>query len=319
MVTVRRYWSLEGEVGRRSLSKRSQIGAFGAVRHMGRLDYFGIGPDTDLRRSSRLPAARNDVRHARMVPRRSRRPSRRQRRGIHARSRPRHELVGPSDRRGLPGELGARLRGRTDVRQVSRLCRVRASRARRSGRARRIEPLSRRVSVGVRGGARSRLGRAQFPSVGNGSAAAHSRIPAGPASDAARLSGDDQHRRRCALLHAVHARRQRRAQDISPRHARQRRHARDAARIPQLPVPRSRPRVDAGGISHSRSQVRAHDGVRRRRPGGATHVGAVQRSPREYRIQPQLRAQREDVGRMDVGFGGGEGVHFFWSFGAFQE
>jgi hypothetical protein len=38
MVTVRRYWSLEGEIGRRSGSKRSQIGAFGAVRHMGRLD-----------------------------------------------------------------------------------------------------------------------------------------------------------------------------------------------------------------------------------------------------------------------------------------
>jgi hypothetical protein len=46
MVTVRRYWSLEGEVGRRSLSQRSQIGAFGAVRHMGRLDYFGIGPQS---------------------------------------------------------------------------------------------------------------------------------------------------------------------------------------------------------------------------------------------------------------------------------
>jgi hypothetical protein len=46
MVTVRRYWSVEGEVGRRSSSKRSQIGAFGAVRHMGRLDYFGIGPNT---------------------------------------------------------------------------------------------------------------------------------------------------------------------------------------------------------------------------------------------------------------------------------
>jgi hypothetical protein len=56
MVTVRRYWSLEGEVGRRSLSKRSQIGAFGAVRHMGRLDYFGIGPDTlfDNRSAFRL-------------------------------------------------------------------------------------------------------------------------------------------------------------------------------------------------------------------------------------------------------------------------
>jgi hypothetical protein len=46
MVTMRRYWSLEGEVGRRSLSERSQIGAFGAVRHMGRLDYFGIGPNS---------------------------------------------------------------------------------------------------------------------------------------------------------------------------------------------------------------------------------------------------------------------------------
>jgi hypothetical protein len=44
MVTMRRYWSLEGEIGRHSVSKRSQIGAFGAVRHMGRLDFFGIGP-----------------------------------------------------------------------------------------------------------------------------------------------------------------------------------------------------------------------------------------------------------------------------------
>ena len=25
------------------------------------------------------------------------------------------------------------------------------------------------------------------------------------------------------------------------------------------------------------------------------------------------------LGRMDVGFGGGEGVHFFWSFGVFQD
>jgi hypothetical protein len=46
MVTVRRYWSLEGEIGRRSMSQRSQIGAFGAVRHMGRLDFFGIGPQS---------------------------------------------------------------------------------------------------------------------------------------------------------------------------------------------------------------------------------------------------------------------------------
>ena len=38
MATYRRYWSLEGEAGRRYASKRSQIGAFGAVRDMGRLD-----------------------------------------------------------------------------------------------------------------------------------------------------------------------------------------------------------------------------------------------------------------------------------------
>ena len=48
MATYRRYWSLEGEAGRRSLSKRTQIGAFGAVRDMGRLDYYGIGNDAIL-------------------------------------------------------------------------------------------------------------------------------------------------------------------------------------------------------------------------------------------------------------------------------
>jgi len=48
MVTFRRYWAVGGEVGTRGASKRFQIGAFGAVRDMGRLDYFGIGPDTGL-------------------------------------------------------------------------------------------------------------------------------------------------------------------------------------------------------------------------------------------------------------------------------
>ena len=48
MVTFRRYWSLEGEAGHRSSSKRAQLGAFGAVRHMGKLSYYGIGPDTDV-------------------------------------------------------------------------------------------------------------------------------------------------------------------------------------------------------------------------------------------------------------------------------
>ena len=48
MATYRRYWSLEGEAGRRSSSRRSQVGAFGAVRDMGRLSYYGIGPDSVL-------------------------------------------------------------------------------------------------------------------------------------------------------------------------------------------------------------------------------------------------------------------------------
>jgi len=48
MFTFRRYWSLEGEAGHRFSSKRAQIGAFGAVRHMGKLSYYGIGPDTDV-------------------------------------------------------------------------------------------------------------------------------------------------------------------------------------------------------------------------------------------------------------------------------
>jgi hypothetical protein len=44
MVTVRRYWSLDGDVGRQSAAKSSRIGVFGSVRHMNQLDYFGIGP-----------------------------------------------------------------------------------------------------------------------------------------------------------------------------------------------------------------------------------------------------------------------------------
>jgi hypothetical protein len=48
MLTIRQYWSLEGEVGRRSVSTGSQIGTFAAVRHMNRIDYFGIGPRTSF-------------------------------------------------------------------------------------------------------------------------------------------------------------------------------------------------------------------------------------------------------------------------------
>jgi hypothetical protein len=55
MVTFNRYWSLEGETGVRSARGRSQIGAFGQVRHMGHLDYFGLGPN-------RIPFDRSDFR-----------------------------------------------------------------------------------------------------------------------------------------------------------------------------------------------------------------------------------------------------------------
>jgi surface antigen Omp85-like protein len=44
MVTVRRYWSIDGETGIQSQGGRSRLGVFGEIRHMGRLDFFGIGP-----------------------------------------------------------------------------------------------------------------------------------------------------------------------------------------------------------------------------------------------------------------------------------
>ena len=61
MVTMRKYWSLEGEVGRRSLTDQSQIGVFGGLRHMNRIDYFGIGPNAafDDRSAFRLREARS--------------------------------------------------------------------------------------------------------------------------------------------------------------------------------------------------------------------------------------------------------------------
>ena len=46
MVTIRQYWSLDAEIGRNSLNKRSQIALFGGARHMNRVSYYGIGPDT---------------------------------------------------------------------------------------------------------------------------------------------------------------------------------------------------------------------------------------------------------------------------------
>lgn len=46
MYTVRRYWGLEGEVGRRSETKLSQAGVFAMLRDMTRIDFYGIGPDS---------------------------------------------------------------------------------------------------------------------------------------------------------------------------------------------------------------------------------------------------------------------------------
>jgi hypothetical protein len=46
MLSVRRYWLLEGELGRRSISKQWQLGVFGGARNMNRIDFYGIGPGT---------------------------------------------------------------------------------------------------------------------------------------------------------------------------------------------------------------------------------------------------------------------------------
>ena len=46
IVTVRRAWAVQGEFGRRSSSNRSRLGMFGGVRHLNRIDYFGIGSQT---------------------------------------------------------------------------------------------------------------------------------------------------------------------------------------------------------------------------------------------------------------------------------
>jgi hypothetical protein len=45
-VTVKRYWLLTGEAGRQT--SRARLGTFGSVRDMRRLDFFGIGPDSQL-------------------------------------------------------------------------------------------------------------------------------------------------------------------------------------------------------------------------------------------------------------------------------
>jgi hypothetical protein len=76
--------------------------------------------------------------------------------------------------------------------------------------------------------------------------------------------------------------------------------------------------VDAEPNTAFPSPIRARDRLCGCRASGAADVRAVQRYPREYGIQPQLHAEGRTLGRMDVGFGGGEGVRVFWSFGAFR-
>ena len=181
MVTVRRYWSLEGEVGRRSLSKRSQIGAFGAVRHMGRLDYFGIGPQSlfDDRSAFRLrettfgtrgwfqaaPAVRVGGSIAAYMPDLG--P------GSSPSVRSIEEVFTPISVPGFDAEpTFGRYRGFVEfLHPVADPAVLDES-----------DTLSRRLPSRVRGRARPHIGQAQFPSRGNRSSAAHSRIPPGPAA-----------------------------------------------------------------------------------------------------------------------------------------
>ena len=66
-------------------------------------------------------------------------------------------------------------------------------------------------------------------------------------------------------------------------------------------------------------QVRAHDGLRRRRPGRPANIGSVHESPHEHGIQPQLRAQgTERSGAWTWDLAAAKGCDFFWSFGGFQ-
>lgn len=69
LMTVRRYWAVRGEVGRNFQHKRTQLGLFGGIRHMERLDFFGIGPGSsaDNRAAFRLRESAAGVRAAHFV------------------------------------------------------------------------------------------------------------------------------------------------------------------------------------------------------------------------------------------------------------
>ncbi len=69
MMTVRRYWAVRGEAGRNFQYKRSQLGVLGGIRHMERLDFFGMGPrsSADNRAAFRLRESTIGVQGAHFV------------------------------------------------------------------------------------------------------------------------------------------------------------------------------------------------------------------------------------------------------------
>ena len=222
MVTLRRYWLLEGEVGRRSLSKRSQIGG---VRRSA-----SHGPARLLRhraghRSSTIESAFR-LRETTFGTRGwfrpvSCRPAGRQRRGIYARSRPRRAVRRSLRSNRCSADLGAGIRApnrpSAGIAVLWSSCIPSLDDAELLDESNRYRGAYQVAFESVRD---YDTGRHNFH---RWEAEMQQRIPgftARTASDAARVSRLDQQRRRCAVLHAVHPGRQRRTQDIPARHAR---------------------------------------------------------------------------------------------------
>ena len=254
MVTVRRYWSLQGEMGRRSSSRRSQIGVFGGVRHMSRIDFFGIGSRTlfDDRSAFRLRESTLGLRGShRVVP---------------------AVKLGGSVAAYLPDLGRGANRSVPSIEQLfSRIERARRF-VRRAvfGRYRGYvefthpalaDPLleateqlwRRRIRSPLKPFATTTTAGTTFSDGKRNCSSAFRAFDPGHRLTLHGLRRVDQRRRRCAVLHALHAGRQRRPEGVQARHARQRRYSRDAARLPKLPLPRPQPAADAGGISHPAS------------------------------------------------------------------
>ena len=241
---------------------------------------------------------------------------RRQRIGLHARSRTSRARQFPRSKR-FHATVDPRIRAEPIFGRYRGFAELRPSSTRRSGVAQRSEPLQGTYQLALEA-VRDHDRASQLSSLGSGSAAAHSRSQTGPAAHAARLPCVHQQRRRSAVLHAVYTWRKRRAQVVPTRPARQRRHPRNAARISQLPVPRPGHPADAGRISHP---DRTHRCTRRcsstpaRWPHVRQNYSAISERARD---SASATCARKTLARMDVGFGGGEGVQVFWSFGAFR-